>query len=68
MANNNTRRARLAGYSGMKRMEAGEAKDYGQRTGRMINSSLLRRDHGKKPFEPGRPQYRLIGDGMTELI
>lgn len=68
MANNNTRKARLAGYSGMKRMEAGLDKDYGQKTGRSINSSLLRRDSGKKPFEPGRPHYRLIGGGLTEPV
>ena len=59
MANNNTRRARNAGYSGMKRMLAGESKDYHQKTGKRVNSGLLRREAGRKPFEPGKPQYEI---------
>ena len=55
MANNNTKHARNKGYSDQKRMAQDDSKNpsmknYGVKTGKVVNSSLERRKSGKSPW------------------
>jgi hypothetical protein len=52
MPSRNTNYARNKGYSNIKRMSSGEPKNYGVKTGTHIDSEKLRREYGKKPFNP----------------
>ena len=54
MANQNTKLARQNGYSDIKRMRSGGAKNYGIKLGRKVDSSAERAASGKKPYNMGR--------------
>lgn len=49
MANNNTKSAHNNGFSGLVAQKKG-TKDWGQKTGRRVNSSKERAARGKKPW------------------
>jgi hypothetical protein len=55
MANQNTKHARCNGFSGAKAMQRGK-RDYATPLGQPLNTSKLRENSGKNPYEGGRKE------------